>query len=110
MTIYQTADEAKAAQAAQPAVVATIEIEHSIHGQCYINAMCTLRQLDAALAAKPIPEIRRLIRTVVDYRKYATSAPKPAPVISHGPGYCYNCDSYCYGDCKDYRKHYRSRR
>jgi hypothetical protein len=21
----------------------------------------------------------------------------------HGPGYCYNCETYCYGDCGDYR-------
>lgn len=27
---------------------------------------------------------------------------KPAPKESHGPGYCYSCDSYCFGDCGDY--------
>jgi hypothetical protein len=24
---------------------------------------------------------------------------------THGPGYCYSCDSYCFGDCGDYQPH-----
>ena len=28
--------------------------------------------------------------------------PKPLPEPEYGPGYCYNCQSYCYGDCGNY--------
>jgi hypothetical protein len=31
-------------------------------------------------------------------------APEKKPETeSHGPGYCYSCESYCYGDCGDYQ-------
>jgi hypothetical protein len=30
-----------------------------------------------------------------------TSKPQP-PRIGHGPGYCYYCETYCYGDCGHY--------
>jgi hypothetical protein len=33
----------------------------------------------------------------------AIRQPKPASQpIKHGPGYCYSCDSYCFGDCGHY--------
>lgn len=28
---------------------------------------------------------------------------KPYVEPTHGPGYCYNCESYCYGDCGNYQ-------
>lgn len=32
------------------------------------------------------------------------AAPKLPPVeINHGHGYCYSCETYCYGDCGDYQ-------
>lgn len=32
------------------------------------------------------------------------SAPKqPVKEITHGHGYCYSCETYCYGDCGDYQ-------
>lgn len=33
--------------------------------------------------------------------KHATPVKKPEPV-KYGPGYCYSCESYCFGDCGDY--------
>jgi hypothetical protein len=34
----------------------------------------------------------------------ADQQPKPASKpINPGPGYCYSCETYCYGDCGDYQ-------
>ena len=37
--------------------------------------------------------------------KHSESKKKYKP-IEHGPGYCYSCESYCYGDCGDYQPTY----
>jgi len=38
---------------------------------------------------------------ILDEQKQIVS-PKPLPEREYGPGYCYNCKSYCYGDCGNY--------
>ncbi len=177
MNTYETVGDARQGRTWDSMQI--IEIEHATEGTCYINSKYDLETLQRALAAKPMPEILRLVRTVVDYRAereeeveraisvfvstrgwgdYASlhwigdgelpddeiisrirelisissdvdSVPsddelrariaeareakaqakaelaqlereEPKPV--HGPGYCYSCHSYCYGDCGDY--------
>lgn len=108
MRTYKTIEAARAAQAERPdvGIQQTIRIVHATDGECYINAKCTIQRLADALRSKPMPEIVSVIDTVVDYRESAVGrAPKPV-TISRGPGYCYNCQSYCYGDCG---QHYRPR-
>jgi hypothetical protein len=35
--------------------------------------------------------------------KLARRNAPPAPAPIYGPGYCFSCESYCYGDCNDYQ-------
>ena len=35
-------------------------------------------------------------------KEYENPKPEHKP-IEHGPGYCYSCKTYCYGDCGDYQ-------
>ena len=54
---------------------------------------------DVDFPNKPDDEIIKEIEAAK--QRYA-NPPKPIKEPEHGPGYCYNCESYCYGDCGHY--------
>jgi len=37
-----------------------------------------------------------------EWEKHPENAPPKEAEKEYGRGYCYNCDSYCYGDCGDF--------
>ena len=69
MTTHKTIEDARAAAAARGDVNQTVKIEHAEEGICYINVLTHFEALGRALKARPMPEIKRLIEVVVDYKE-----------------------------------------
>ena len=61
MTTHETLEQARDAAASVAAAAAIIEIDHATQGRCYIVAKCGVDALRKALAARPMPEIQRVI-------------------------------------------------
>lgn len=48
-----------------------------------------------------LPDEKILADIYAEKNKYE-NPPAPIPEPNHGPGYCYSCETYCYGDCGNY--------
>lgn len=81
MQTYQTIEDAQ--EAATSSIYVIAEIDHAVEGRCYILCRCSVEGLVKALAAKPMPEIIRVVRGHEIVRKPA------APLT--GRGKCERC-------------------
>jgi hypothetical protein len=43
-----------------------------------------------------------ILSKIADAKTKHATPREPEPPETHGPGYCYQCDSYCFGDCGNY--------
>ncbi|HDL19921.1 MAG TPA: hypothetical protein ENH40_06755 [Nitrospirae bacterium] len=43
-----------------------------------------------------------IMSKIVETRKKWATPKEPIKEPAYGPGYCYSCESYCYGDCGNY--------
>ncbi len=67
-----------------------------------ILAECKKAMSSAYDVDQPDQTDGEIISKITDARKKWEMPEEPAREITHGPGYCYFCESYCYGDCGDY--------
>jgi hypothetical protein len=66
------------------------------------NALTTADDVD--LAHQTDAEIlAKITGAKAAWEKKAKRPEEKPETESHGPGYCYSCESYCYGDCGDYQ-------
>ena len=61
LQIHKTLEDTRIAAKAIPGIHCIIEIDHTTEGRCYIKAKVSMKNLEFALRAQPMPEIRRLI-------------------------------------------------
>lgn len=52
---------------------------------------------------KPNQSDDDILKRIKEARARWSAPPEPVKEITPGPGYCYSCETYCYGDCGDYQ-------
>lgn len=68
-----------------------------------ILAECKHNLTTELVVDKPDQSDAEILAKITEARAKYNTPREPLKPITHGPGYCYSCETYCYGDCGDYQ-------